>query len=172
MILRCVNEFSVWYFARGLVKLQRHSAYCILFIRPLCYSWQRRAELFILSFCQKICLAVIFLCSVCPRSKSECIIHLLFQTHLNLANLRGVLYNSADTPKVVINCLRSNFWLWLYSAEWWQGTFFSLSNWNNVRTVHLPSKTKRFPSRDFFCSWKLNVFGAVPTCFLPSLHIK
>lgn len=142
MILRCVNEFSVWWSARGLVKLQRHPAYCILFIRPLCYSWQKGAELFTLSFCQKICLTVIFSAVAAHGGKSKCIIHLLFQNRLNLPNLRGVLHDSADTLKVVINCLRSNFWLWLHSAEWWQGTFFSLSNWNNIRTVYLPSETK------------------------------
>lgn len=146
MILRCVNEFSVWYCARGLVRLQRHSAYCILFIRPLCYSWQRGAELFILSFCQKICLAVIFSALAAHGGKSECIIHLLFQNHLNLPNVSGVLHDSADTLKVVINCLRSNFWLWLHAVERWQGIFFPLSNWNNVRTVYLLLETKCFAS--------------------------
>lgn len=146
MILQCVNEFSVWWSARGLVKLWRHPAYCILFIRPLCYSWQKEAELFILSFCKKICLTVIFSALAADGGKSEYIIHLLFQNHLNLPNLSGVLHDSADTLKVVINCLRSNFWSWLCSAEWWQGVFFPLSNWNDTRTVYLPSETKCFAS--------------------------
>lgn len=146
VILRCINEFSAWWSARGLVKLQRHPAYCVLFVRPLCYSWQKAAELFILSFWQKICLTVIFSALAAHGSKSKYITHLLFQNCLNLPNLSGVLHDSADTLKVVINCLRSNFWSWLHSAEWWQGTFFSLSNWNDIRTVHLPSETECFAS--------------------------
>lgn len=99
-----------------------------------------------LSFWQKIYLTVIFSALAAHRGKSKYIIHLLFQNRLNLPSLSGVLHHCADTLKVVINCLRSNFWLWLHSAERWQGMFFSLSGWSNVRTIHLPLETKCFGS--------------------------
>lgn len=170
MILLCVNGFSVWWSARGLVKLQRHPAYCILFIHPLCYSWQKEAELFILSFCQKICLTVIFSALAAHGGKCKYIIHLLFQNHLNLPNLSGVLHDSADTFKVVINCLRSNFWSWLHSAEGWKGIFISLSNWNDMRTVCLPLETKCFAST--ICAESFLFIKALPACSLISLLIK
>lgn len=111
-----------------------------------------------LSFWQKICLTVIFSALTAHRGKSKYIIHLLFQNHLNLPRLSGVLHHCADTLEAVINCLRSNSWLWLHSAERWQGMFFSLSAWSNMRTIHaLGNKMfwKQCFCRVFFCSLKL-----------------
>lgn len=64
-------SFSVWWSARGLVKHQGHPAYCILFIHPLCYSWQKEAELFIFKFLMKNLSYSNFLCSGCPQRQIQ-----------------------------------------------------------------------------------------------------